>query len=326
MKQFTSIHDVENVEALIEKALFFKQNPIHSYLGERKVLGMVFFNPSLRTRMSTQKAAYNLGMDVIALNAGADGWAIETKDGVIMDGDKPEHINEAVQIMSSYCDLLAVRTFAGLQNRLADYSEAILTKFIQLSKVPILSLESATLHPLQSLTDMMTIRELDIKKPKVVLTWAPHPKALPQAVPNSFLQWVTKSDAEVVVTHPEGYELDIQFSQDCKIEYDQNKALEGADIVYAKNWSSYSAYGHILSTDRSWTVTKEKMALTNNASFMHCLPLRRNMIATDEVVNDSVVINQAGNRVWAAQAVLNELLNYEKENQNINEQGRFAYR
>ncbi len=319
MKHFTSIQDVANPNDLIAPALEIKKTPYStSQLGMHKTLGLIFFNSSLRTRLSTQKAAQNLGMDVIVMNVSSDGWALEMEDGTVMNGNTAEHIKEAAAVMGQYCDILGVRTFAGLKDRKYDYEEVILNKFKQYANCPILSLESATLHPLQSLADMVTIQELkpnnkSVKswtRPKVVLTWAPHPKALPQAVANSFCEWITKQDVEFVLTHPENYELAESFSGNAKIEYNQNKAFENADFIYAKNWSSYHNYGQVLSNDESWMITKEKMSFTNNAKFMHCLPVRRNVVVSDDVIdsNNSIVIQQAGNRVFAAQAVLKELL------------------
>ena len=280
-------------------------------VGQRKTLGLLFMNPSLRTRMSTQKAATLLGMDTMVLNAGSDSWTLETRDSVIMDGGATEHIKEAAAVMGQYCDILGIRTFAGLQDRDADYEERILESFIRYSGVPVVSLESATRHPLQSFADLITIETLKRKpRPKVVLTWAPHPKALPQAVANSFSEWMLKADVEFVVTHPEGYDLAPSFTQGAVVTHDQRTALDGADFVYAKNWSSFTDYGQITSKDMNWTVTAEKMRLTNDARFMHCLPVRRNMIVTDEVLDGpwSVVVEQAANRVVSAQTVLLHML------------------
>jgi N-succinyl-L-ornithine transcarbamylase len=280
-------------------------------VGHRKTLGLLFMNPSLRTRMSTQKAATLLGMDTMVLNAGSDSWTLETRDGVIMDGGATEHIKEAAAVMGQYCDVLGIRTFAGLQDREADYEERVLESFIRYAGVPVVSLESATRHPLQSFADLITIETLKKKpRPKVVLTWAPHPKALPQAVANSFSEWMLKADVDFVITHPEGYDLAPSFTQEAVVTHDQRAALDGADFVYAKNWSSFNDYGQITSKDMDWTVTAEKMRLTNDARFMHCLPVRRNMIVTDEVLDGpwSVVVEQAANRVVSAQTVLLHML------------------
>lgn len=280
-------------------------------LGKNKTIILLFFNSSLRTRLSTQKAAMNLGMNVIVLDVNRDGWKLETELGVVMDGDKPEHIKEAVPVIGRYCDIIGVRSFASFEDRDYDYNETILNQFIQYSGVPVISLESATRHPCQSFADLITIEEYKkVKRPKVVLTWAPHPRALPQAVPNSFAEWMKKADVEFVITHPKGYELAPEFSEGATIEYDQKKAFEGADFIYAKNWASYNEYGQILSIDKSWTVDQEKMNLTNQAKFMHCLPVRRNMIVTDEVIDgpNSIVIDEAANRVVSAQVVIKRML------------------
>lgn len=274
---------------------------------------MVFFNSSLRTRLSTQKAAMNLGMNVIVLDINQGAWKLETERGVIMDGDKPEHILEAIPVMGCYCDVIGVRSFANFESKDADYSEDVLNSFIKLSGKPVFSMEAATRHPLQSFADLITIEEYKkTERPKVILTWAPHPKALPQAVPNSFAEWMNATDYDFVITHPEGYELDKQFVGDAKVEYDQKKAFEGADFIYAKNWAAYQDpnYGKILSTDRAWTVDEAKMKLTNDAFFMHCLPVRRNMIVTDDVIESaqSLVIPEAANRVVSAQVVLKRIL------------------
>ena len=310
MKQFLSVNDVNNVDALVKEGLGLKQAPFtYQALGKNKTLGMIFFNPSLRTRLSTQKAALNLGMSVIVMNINQEGWQIEFEDGAVMNGDKQEHIKEAVAVVSQYCDVLGVRTFANLTDREKDYKEEVLHKFVQYSSVPIISLESATKHPLQSLADLLLIEEhKTVAKPKVVLTWAPHPRALPQAVPNSFVEWTKRANVELTVACPEGYALEDGLMEGVNITHDQNAAFEGADFVYAKNWSSYHDYGKILSQDTAWTVTQEKMELTNKAKFMHCLPIRRNVIASDAVIDNSKVIELAGNRVFAAQAVLKRIL------------------
>ena len=274
---------------------------------------MVFFNSSLRTRLSTQKAGMNLGMNTIVLDVNAGAWKLETERGVIMDGDKPEHLLEAIPVMGSYCDIIGVRSFARFENKEFDYNEVILEQFIKYSGKPVFSMESATCHPLQAFADLITIEEYKEKKrPKVVLTWAPHPRALPQAVPNSFADFMNEADVDFVITHPHGYELCPDFVRGAKVEYDQRKAFEGADFIYAKNWSAYNdgVYGQILSKDMSWTVDTEKMALTNNAFFMHCLPVRRNMIVTDDVIESprSIVIPEAANRVVSAQTVIKRML------------------
>jgi N-succinyl-L-ornithine transcarbamylase len=310
MKKFTSVHDVPDPAQWLREVKELKQNPYaHKKLGENKVLGLVFFNPSLRTRMSTQRAAYNLGMQVMVLNVGQDSWQLEWEEGAIMNGTAQEHVKEAVNVIAQYCDIIAVRSFPGLQNREEDYREKVLSKFVEHSKVPILSMESATRHPLQGFADLLTIEEYKKKqRPKVVLSWAPHPKALPQAVPNSFVEWMQVGEVDLVVTHPEGYELAPEIIKDSKVEYDQDKAFRGADFIYAKNWSSYTHYGKILSQDPNWTITEQKMALTNGAKFMHCLPIRRNVIATDAVVDGSIVIPEAENRLFTAQLVLKKML------------------
>ena len=314
MRHFTSITQLENLSEALAKAKYVKENPFADQeLGRNKTLLMIFFNSSLRTRLSTQKAALNLGMNVIVLDVNQGAWKLETEHGVIMDGDKPEHLLEAIPVMGSYCDVIGVRAFAGLQNREQDYNEVIINQFIKYSGKPVFSMEAATRHPLQTLADLLTIEEhKKVEKPKIVLTWAPHPKALPQAVPNSFAEGINMTDYEFVITHPEGYELAPEFVGQAKVEYDQRKAFEGADFIYAKNWSAYSGenYGQILCTDRDWTVDSEKMALTNNAFFMHCLPVRRNMIVTDGVIESpqSLVIPEAANRVVSAQTILKEIL------------------
>ena len=314
MRHFTSITQLENLGKTIEDAKYVKANPFADQdLGRNKTLLMIFFNSSLRTRLSTQKAALNLGMNVIVLDVNQGAWKLETEHGVIMDGDKPEHLLEAIPVMGSYCDVIGVRAFAGLQDREKDYNEVIINQFIKYSGKPVFSMEAATTHPLQTLADLLTIEEhKKTAKPKIVMTWAPHPKALPQAVPNSFAEGINMTDYEFVITHPEGYELDPKFVGRAKVEYDQRKAFEGADFIYAKNWSAYAGdnYGKILCTGRDWTVDAEKMALTNNAFFMHCLPVRRNMIVTDEVIESpqSLVIPEAANRVVSAQTILKEIL------------------
>lgn len=314
MRHFITVKDIGNLKEALQKARYVKENPYaDSELGKNKTMLLIFFNSSLRTRLSTQKAALNLGMNVIVLDVNQGAWKLETERGVIMDSDKPEHILEAIPVMASYCDIIGVRSFAQFQSKEDDYSEKILNQFIQLSGKPVISMEAATRHPLQSFADLITIEEYKkVERPKVVLTWAPHPKALPQAVPNSFVEWMKAADYDFVITHPEGYELDLTFTEGCKIEYDQKKAFEGAHFIYAKNWSAFNDpnYGKVLSTDRSWTVDSAKMALTDNGYFMHCLPVRRNMIVTDEVIEskNSLVIPEAANRVVSAQTVIKEIL------------------
>lgn len=314
MKKFTCVEDIGPLRYALEEAALLKNDRFaFSGLGKNKTLLMIFFNSSLRTRLSTQKAAMNLGMNVIVLDVNQGAWKLETERGVVMDGDKAEHLLEAIPVMASYCDIIGVRSFAGLVNKKEDYEEKVLEQFLRYSGKPVFSMEAATRHPLQSFADLITIEEFKKKeRPKVVLTWAPHPKALPQAVPNSFAEWMNATDYEFVITHPEGYELDPAFVGKASVEYDQRKAFEGADFIYAKNWSAYSDpnYGKVLSTDREWTVDMEKMRLTDNAFFMHCLPVRRNMIVTDEVIESkqSLVIPEAANREISAQTVLKRML------------------
>ena len=314
MKKFTCVEDIGDLKAAVAEALEVKRDRFaFTELGRNKTLLMIFFNSSLRTRLSTQKAAMNLGMNVMVLDVNQGAWKLETERGVVMDGDKAEHLLEAIPVMGSYCDIIGVRSFAKFDSKAEDYEERVIEQFIRYSGRPVFSMEAATRHPLQSFADLITIEEHKTKeRPKVVLTWAPHPKALPQAVANSFAEWVLKSDYELVITHPEGYELDEKFTRGATIEYDQRKAFEGADFIYAKNWSAYKGknYGKVLSTDTDWTVDAEKMALTNNAFFMHCLPVRRNMIVTDEVIEaeTSLVIPEAANREISAQVVLKRIL------------------
>ena len=314
MRNFISVKDIGNLDAAVKEALEIKADRYrYCELGKNKTLMMVFFNSSLRTRLSTQKAALNLGMNVIVLDINQGAWKLETERGVIMDGDKPEHILEAIPVMGSYCDVIGVRSFARFENKEDDYNEVILNQFIKHSGRPVFSMEAATRHPLQSFADLITIEEHKTKaRPKVVLTWAPHPKALPQAVPNSFAEWMNATDYEFVITHPKGYELDPAFVGNARVEYDQMKAFEGADFIYAKNWSAYTGdnYGKVLSTDREWTVSERQMAVTNNAHFMHCLPVRRNMIVTDDVIESprSLVIPEAANREISATVVLKRIL------------------
>ena len=313
MKQFTTVNDIGDLGAAVAEALAIKKDRFaYKHLGTDKTLLMLFFNSSLRTRLSTQKAAMNLGMNVIVLDVNQGAWKLETERGVIM-GDCPEHLLEAIPVMGCYCDIIGVRSFARFESKEDDYSEKILNQFIKYSGRPVFSMEAATRHPLQSFADLITIEEYKTKeRPKVVLTWAPHPRALPQAVPNSFAEWMRAADYDFVITHPHGYELDEQFTAGVPIIYDQDEALRGADFVYAKNWAAYADpnYGKVLSKDRSWTITTEKMALTDNAYFMHCLPVRRNMIVSDDVIESdrSIVIPEAANREISATVVLKRLL------------------
>jgi N-succinyl-L-ornithine transcarbamylase len=314
MRNFTSVSDISDLKKALDEAFEIKADRYkYCELGKNKTLMMVFFNSSLRTRLSTQKAALNLGMNVIVLDINQGAWKLETERGVIMDGDKPEHILEAIPVMGSYCDVIGVRSFARFESKEDDYNEVILNQFIKYSGRPVFSMEAATRHPLQSFADLITIEEHKTKpRPKVVLTWAPHPKALPQAVPNSFAEWMNAADYDFVITHPRGYELDPAFVGNARVEYDQMKAFEGADFVYAKNWAAYTGdnYGKVLSTDRSWTVSERQMSVTNNAYFMHCLPVRRNMIVTDDVIESerSLVIPEAANREISATVVLKRIL------------------
>lgn len=313
MKYFTSVTDIEDPEWLVKEALQMKKDPYaFNSLGKNKTLGLIFMNPSLRTRLSTQKAAVNLGMNVMVMNIDKEGWALEFTDGAVMNGTTVEHIKDAAAVMGQYCDVMGIRCFPLLQSRADDYSEALLKSFIKYSNVPVVSLESATLHPLQSLADLITIREHWNKqtKPKVVLTWAPHIKALPQAVPNSFAEWMCRSEVDFVITHPEGMELDKQFTEGAAIVYDQHKALEAADFVYVKNWSSYKDYGKPLMHADQWLLNADKIKHTNEAKIMHCLPVRRNVEMSDELLDgaNSLVQQQAGNRLFAAQAVLKNIL------------------
>jgi N-succinyl-L-ornithine transcarbamylase len=312
MKQFLHVSDIGDLGKALEEAKQVKATPFAwQNLGKNKTIILIFFNNSLRTRLSSQKAALNLGMNPIVLNINGDSWKLETQLGVVMDGDKSEHLREAIPVIGSYCDIIGVRSFAGLKDKDFDYNETILNQFIEYSGRPVISLESGTVHPCQAFADLLTIEEhKKTKRPKVVMTWAPHPKALPQAVPNSFAEWMNAADVDFVITQPEGYELDSRFVGKAKVEYDQIKALEGADFVYAKNWSSVSHYGQVLNMDRSWTVGAKQMAVTNNAFFMHCLPVRRNMIVADEVIDSpqSLVIPEAANRVVSAQVVMKRML------------------
>jgi N-succinyl-L-ornithine transcarbamylase len=323
LKQFISVHDVPDINALVQKALAYKSDPLkNKMLGVNKRIGCLFLNPSMRTRLSTQIAAQNLGMDVIIFNVGNEGWALEFEEEAIMSGKTVEHVKDAAPIMGKYFDILAIRTFPSLKNRQDDYSELFIKQFAKYAGIPVVSLESATLHPLQSLTDVMTITEELQKlssnshqdknqKPKIVLTWAPHVKPLPQCVANSFAQWINAwGQAEFVITHPEDYELSKEFTNGATLTYDQDEALKAADFVYVKNWSTYTDYGKIYCNDPEWMLTNEKLKLTNNAKVMHCLPVRRNVELSDEILDgpNSLVTEEASNRVWAAQAVLSEIL------------------
>ena len=318
MKNFISAHDVKNIDSLVQTALSYKADPLKDKkLGADKRIGMLFLNPSMRTRLSTQIAAQNLGAEAIVFNVDKEGWALEFEEEAIMSGNKVEHVKDAAPIMGNYFDILCIRTFPGLKNKEEDYSELYINQFVKYSGIPVVSLESSTLHPLQSLTDIITINEtlgfprVAIRRPKIVLTWAPHVKALPQAVANSFSQWVNAwGQADFVITHPEDYELDEQFTKGATITHDQDEALKDADFIYVKNWSTFSDYGKIYCNDPEWMLTQEKLRPTNNAKVMHCLPVRRNVELSDEILDSpsSIVTQEASNRVWAAQAVLAELL------------------
>ena len=318
MKRFLTVDDIGDLDKALKEAAKVKKHPYKWHdLGKNKTIILVFFNSSLRTRLSSQKAAQNLGMNVMVLNIDKDSWKLETEMGVVMDGDKSEHLREAIPVIGSYCDIIGVRSFARFESRDFDYQETIINQFIEFSGRPVISLESATRHPCQAFADLITIEEhKTVERPKVVLTWAPHPKALPQAVPNSFAEWMKKANVDFVITCPEGYDLAPDIMEGAHLERDQRKAFEGADFIYAKNWSSYESYGKILSKDMSWTVDAEHMAWTNNAKFLHCLPVRRNMIVTDEVIDspNSLVIPEAANRVVSAQVVMKRMLeDLEKE-------------
>lgn len=311
MKHFTSVNDIENPMALVNEAIALKNSDRFSSLGKNKTIGLLFFNSSLRTRMSTQKAAQNLGMEVMILNVNSDGWVLEFEEGTVMNGKTVEHIKDAAAVMGLYCDILAIRCFPNLENKEEDYADKIINQFIQYAKVPVVSLESATRHPLQSLADMITIQEYKTKeKPKVVLTWAPHIKPIPQVVANSFAEWTLSSGYDLTITHPEGYELSEEFTKGATIEFNQEKALQDADFVYVKNWSSYTDYGKVLPGNEDWMLTNEKLKVTNSAKVMHCLPVRRNVEVSDEVLDseNSLVLQQAKNRVYAAQIVLKKIL------------------
>jgi N-succinyl-L-ornithine transcarbamylase len=312
MKNFTSVHDVTDINALAASALQLKKDPYAwQHLGKNKTIGLVFLNPSLRTRMSTQKAALNLGMNVMVLNMDKEGWALELQDGAIMNGNTVEHIREAAAVLGQYVDIIGVRSFPGLKERDEDYNEEIFNKFVKYCGVPVVSLESATRHPLQSLADLVTIEELKTKgRPKVVLTWAPHIKPLPQAVPNSFAEWMCRADVDFTIAQPKGYELSTDFTNGATITCNQDEALANADFIYVKNWSAYEPYGRIFPGNEDWMLTNEKLKGTNSAKVMHCLPVRRNLELSDGILDgpSSIVVHEAGNRVWAAQAVLKAML------------------
>ena len=314
MRNFISVKDVNNIESLVNQAIAYKNDPFKDRsLGVNKRMGLLFLNPSMRTRLSTQIAAQNLGMEPIVFNVGQDGWMLEFEDEAIMSGNTVEHVKDAAPILGKYFDILGIRTFPSLKNKADDYSELYIKQFIKYAGIPVVSLESATLHPLQSLTDIITISETfrEKRKPKIVLTWAPHVKALPQCVANSFAEWVNAwGGADFTITHPEDYELDEAFTQGAAITHNQDEALKDADFVYVKNWSTYNDYGRIYCNDPKWMLSNKKLELTNNAKVMHCLPVRRNVELSDEILDgaNSIVTHQATNRVWAAQAVLSEML------------------
>ncbi|MEP6724972.1 MAG: acetylornithine carbamoyltransferase [Bacteroidota bacterium] len=315
MNKFISVHDAGNINALVQKALAYKAAPLKDKaLGNNKRIGLLFLNPSMRTRLSTQLAAQNLGMEAIVFNVGQDGWALEFEEEAIMSGSTVEHVKDAAPILGKYFDILCIRTFPSLKNRDDDYSELYIKQFIKYAGIPVVSLESATLHPLQSLTDIITITETfkEKRRPKIVLTWAPHVKPLPQCVANSFSQWINAwGEADFVITHPGDYELDESFTKGAVITHNQDEALKDADYVYVKNWSTFNDYGRIYCNDPAWMLTNKKLQLTNNAKVMHCLPVRRNVELSDEILDgpNSIVTQEAANRVWAAQAVLSEILN-----------------
>lgn len=313
MKQFISVKDVENPKQLLEEVIHLKNNEKFSNIGNHKTLGLIFFNSSLRTRMSTQKAAQNLGMQVMMINVNSDSWALEFQDGSVMNGTTAEHIKEAAAVMGLYCDILGIRSFPSLVNKEDDYAEKIVKQFIKYSNVPVVSLESATLHPLQSLADMVTIQEHQkVSKPKIVLTWAPHVKPIPQVVANSFAQWAVACEHDITITHPEGYELSEEFTKGATIEYDQQKALSGADFVYVKNWSSFADYGKVVNVKEDWLLNEEKMKVTNSAKIMHCLPVRRNLELSDELIDgeNALILAQAENRVYATQTILKKIIEH----------------
>ncbi len=312
MKNYTNINDLDNLQNTVQETIALKKKPLqYEQLGKDKSICLLFFNNSLRTRLSTQKAAQNLGLNTIVMNFGTEGWQLEYEDGIIMDQNKAEHVKEAAQVISQYCDIIAIRAFASLVDKQKDLAEEILTNFQKYASVPIVNMESSVGHPLQALADAITLEEhRAYHKPKVVLSWAPHPKALPHAVANSFVQMMHLQDADFVITHPKGYELDPNITKNTTIEYNQEKAFKNADFVYVKNWSSFRDYGKVISQDKDWMITKDKMNLTNKGKFMHCLPVRRNVVVADEVLDseNSLVIEQANNRTFAAQIVLKKIL------------------
>ncbi|WP_128330498.1 N-acetylornithine carbamoyltransferase [Apibacter sp. HY039] len=312
MKKYTSVDDIQDLKEFLELAKKIKADPLaNKKLGKDKTIGLLFFNPSLRTRLSTQKAAQNLGMECMVMNLNTEGWTLEFGDGEVMNGAASEHIKEAAQVVSQYCDIIAIRSFPTLKNKEKDEAETVISSFVKYASVPVISLEGATEHPLQALADALTIEEYKTKeRPKVVLSWAPHPKALPQSVPNSFVKMMKKMDVDFIITHPKGYELNPSITEGVTIEHNQETAFQGADFIYAKNWSNYNDYGQITNQDPQWTIGKKQMELTNNAKFMHCLPVRRNVIVTDEILDSeaSLVIPEANNRTFSAQAVITKLL------------------
>lgn len=312
MKKYTSVDDISNLNEILQAAKEIKLNPLaNKQLGKDKTIGLIFFNSSLRTRLSTQKAAQNLGMRCMVMNLNTEGWTLEFEDGVIMNGSASEHIKEAAPVISQYCDIIAIRSFPTLKNKEKDEAETVISSFVKYASVPVISLEGATEHPLQALADALTIEEYKKSdRPKVVLSWAPHPKALPQSVPNSFVKMMKKMDVDFIITHPEGYELNPKITEGVKIEYNQEEAFKNADFIYAKNWSNYIDYGKITNQDSNWTVGKKQMNLTRNAKFMHCLPVRRNVIVTDEILDgdSSIVIPEANNRIYSAQVIITKIL------------------
>lgn len=312
MKKYTSVDDISNLNEILQAAKEIKLNPLaNKQLGKDKTIGLIFFNSSLRTRLSTQKAAQNLGMRCMVMNLNTEGWTLEFEDGVIMNGSASEHIKEAAPVISQYCDIIAIRSFPTLKNKEKDEAEIVISSFVKYASVPVISLEGATEHPLQALADALTIEEYKKSdRPKVVLSWAPHPKALPQSVPNSFVKMMKKMDVDFIITHPEGYELNPKITEGVEIEYNQEEAFKNADFIYAKNWSNYINYGKITNQDSNWTVGKKQMNLTRNAKFMHCLPVRRNVIVTDEILDgdSSIVIPEANNRIYSAQVIITKIL------------------
>lgn len=312
MKHFLNINDLNSLQETVNEAIDLKKNELKfQNLGKGKTICLLFFNNSLRTRLSTQKAAQNLGLNCIVMNFGSEGWQLEFDDGVVMNKDKSEHVKEAAKVIAQYCDLVAIRSFASLTDKEKDKAEIVINSFKKYAGIPVINMESATGHPLQALADAITMEEFKVShKPKVVLSWAPHPKSLPQAVANSFVEMMQLKDVDFIITHPKGYELDIDITKNSVIEYNQNKAFKDADFVYVKNWSSFENYGKVMNEDSSWMITSDKMKLTNNGKFMHCLPVRRNVIVTDEVIDseNSIVIQQANNRTYSAQIILKKIL------------------